>query len=165
MDDDRLAERAALAELKASYFRYLDTKRWSSWRELFTDDMVFYNESAPVPTGSDPMTTSGDDFVEMVSRRLENSVTVHQGHMPELRLIDDGHAEGVWAMFDWVDSSGSGGTSMQGFGHYHEQYVKGTDGKWRIRELRITRLRTDLTAGTGAVPPKVEPWKRPLSPS
>ncbi len=163
--DDRLAERAALQELKASYFRYLDTKRWASWRELFTDDMVFYNDSAPVPAETEPMTTSGDDFVEMVSSVLENAVTVHQGHMPELRFIDDGHAQGIWAMFDWVDSSGSGGTSMQGFGHYHEQYVKGADGGWRIRELRLTRLRTDLTAGTGAVPPKVEPWKRSLSSS
>jgi SnoaL-like domain len=165
MHEDRLSERAALQELKASYFRYLDTKRWASWRELFTDDMVFYNDDAPVPTSTEPMTANGDDFVEMVSSVLEHAVTVHQGHMPELRFVDDHHAEGIWAMFDWVDSSGSGGTSMQGFGHYHEQYVKGDDGKWRIRGLRLTRLRTDLTAGTGAVPPKVEPWKRSLSPS
>src|SRR5262249_23203751 len=154
-----------LQELKASYFRYMDTKRWASWRELFTDDMVFYNDDVPVPTSTEAMTSSGDDFVEMVSLALEHSVTVHQGHMPELRFVDDSHAEGIWAMFDWVDSSGSGGTSMQGFGHYYEQYVKGDDGKWRIRELRLTRLRTDLTAGTGAVPPKVEPWKRSVSPS
>jgi hypothetical protein len=64
-----------------------------------------------------------------------------------------------------VDSSGRGGTSTQGFGHYHDRYVKGDDGNWRITELRLTRLRTDLTEATGAVPPKVEPWKRPVSAS
>ena len=85
--------------------------------------------------------------------------------MPELRFTDQENANGIWAMFDWVDSSGSGGTSMQGFGHYHEHYVKGDDGSWRIKELRLTRLRTDLTTATGAVPPKVEPWKRPVSAS
>jgi hypothetical protein len=163
MNEDRPEDRLALKELKASYFRYLDTKRWAAWRELFTNDMVFYADDAPVPTETQPMTTNGDDFVEMVSSVLADAVTVHQGHMPELRFTDATNANGIWAMFDWVDSSGSGGNSMQGFGHYHEHYVKGGDGKWRIKELRLTRLRTDLTAGTGAVPPKVEPWKRPVA--
>jgi hypothetical protein len=163
MEDGRAADRAALQELKASYFRYLDTKKWASWRELFTDDMVFYNDAASVPTTTQPTTRGGDEFVEMVSSLLVDAVTVHQGHMPETRFIDDRNANGIWAMYDWVDSSGSEGTSVQGFGHYHEHYVKGDDGTWRIRELRLTRLRTDLTAGTGAVPPKVEPWKRTVS--
>jgi hypothetical protein len=160
--DERLGDRLALQELKASYFRFLDTKQWASWRELFTDDMVFYNDSTPVPTETEPMTAGGDDFVEMVSATLATAVTVHQGHMPELGFVDDDHAHGIWAMFDWVDSSGSGGSSMQGFGHYHERYVRGTDGRWRIAELRLTRLRTDLTAPTGAVPPTVAPWTRPV---
>lgn len=161
MDDDRLADRLALQELKGSYFRYLDTKQWAAWRELFTDDMVFYNDSGPLPETTEAMTPSGDDFVEMVSETLKDAVTVHQGHMPELRFTDERNAHGIWAMFDWVDSSGSGGWSMQGFGHYHEHYVKGDDGRWRIKELRLTRLRVDQTAATGAVPPKVEPWRRP----
>jgi SnoaL-like domain len=163
MDDARLTDRTSLQELKASYFRYLDTKQWASWRKLFTDDMVFYADETPIPTTTEAMTSSGDEFVEMVSTVLVDAVTVHQGHMPEIYLTDDRNANGIWAMFDWVDSSGSGGSAMQGFGHYHEQYVKGDDGKWRIRELRLTRLRTDQTATTGAVPPKVAPWKRPPS--
>jgi len=160
MDDNHLADRVGLQELKASYFRYLDTKQWDSWRELFTDDMVFYVDSASVPTETQPMTTSGDDFVEMVSSTLVDAVTVHQGHMPELRFVDERTANGIWAMYDWVDRSGSGGDSMQGFGHYHEHYVKGNDGKWRIKELRLTRLRTDQTATSTLVPPQVAPWKQ-----
>jgi SnoaL-like domain len=159
MDDDHLADRVGLQELKASYFRYLDTKQWDSWRELFTDDMVFYADSASVPTEPQPMTTSGDDFVEMVSSTLADAVTVHQGHMPELRFVDERTANGIWAMYDWVDRSGSGGDSMQGFGHYHEHYVKGDDGKWRIKELRLTRLRTDRTAISALAPLQVTPWK------
>jgi hypothetical protein len=165
MDEDRWKDRVALQELKASYFRYLDPKQWASWRELFTDDMVFFNDSTPTPTETRPMTTSGDDFVEMVSSVLAQAVTVHQGHMPELRFVDERNANGIWAMYDWVDSSGNGGTSMQGYGHYHEHYVKGGDGKWRIQELRLTRLRTDNTAATGATPPTVEPWNRSVTSS
>jgi hypothetical protein len=163
MDDDRQADRTALQELKASYFRFLDTKKWASWRELFTDDMVFFNDDAAIPTSTEPMTAGGDDFVEMVSSTLANAVTVHQGHMPELRFVDERNATGVWAMFDWVDSSGSGGgSSMQGFGHYHEQYRKGDDGRWRIAELRLTRLRVDSSPPTGAVT-NVAPWTRSVS--
>lgn len=160
MDGERLNDRQALQELKATYFRLLDTKQWAAWRELFTDDMVFDAELGPgMP--AQRMTSNGDDFVEMVSEQLKDAVTVHQGHMPEHTFLDERHATGVWAMFDWVDSSGSGGGSMQGFGHYHEHYFKGEDGRWRIRELTLTRLRVDQTAATGAVPPKVAPWKRP----
>jgi hypothetical protein len=83
--------------------------------------------------------------------------------MPELRFDDDRNAHGVWAMFDWVDSSGSGGGSMQGFGHYYEHYVKDDDGRWRIKELRLTRLRMDQTAPTGAVPPANTPWHRAVT--
>jgi hypothetical protein len=159
MADDRFDDRVALQTLKAMYFRLLDTKQWGAWRELFTDDMVFDIELA---AGSEPMRLAhgGDDFVEMVSEQLKDAVTVHQGHMPEHTFVDDRTARGIWAMFDWVDSSGSGGGSMQGFGHYHETYVKGDDGRWRIKELKLTRLRTDETAPSGAVPPQVAPWKR-----
>lgn len=160
MDDDRLADRRALQELKARYFRFLDTKQWAAWRELFTDDMLFDIELA-AGDAAQRMSSSGDDFVEMVSQQLKDSVTVHQGHMPEHTFLDDRNATGKWAMFDWVDSSGSGGGNMQGFGHYHEHYVKGDDGQWRIGELLLTRLRVDQVPSTGAVPPKVEPWKRP----
>ena len=55
MDDRIRAELMALEELKARYFLYMDTKQWEKWRELFTDDMVFYNEDTPVPTTTEPM--------------------------------------------------------------------------------------------------------------
>jgi hypothetical protein len=46
-------------------------------------------------------------------------------------------------MFDWVDHQSDPETSMQGYGHYVEDYEKGADGTWRIKNLRLTRLRTD----------------------
>lgn len=160
--DEHRHDRVALQELKARYVRYLDTKQWASWRELFTDDMVFFADAAPVPTETEAMTTSGDEFVEMVSATLADAVTVHQGHTPELRFLDDRTAEGIWAMFDWVDRSGSGGSSTQGEGHSHERDGRGDDGRWRIAELRLTRLRTEVTSPTGAVPAPVAPWTRPV---
>ncbi|WP_350223999.1 nuclear transport factor 2 family protein [Pseudarthrobacter sp. fls2-241-R2A-168] len=36
--DDLLAVEA-IKQLKGNYFRYLDTKHWEAWRQLFTDDL------------------------------------------------------------------------------------------------------------------------------
>ena len=32
---------------------------------------------------------------------------------------------------------------LHGFGHYHETYAKGDDGRWRIAKLRLERIRID----------------------
>jgi hypothetical protein len=32
---------------------------------------------------------------------------------------------------------------LQGYGHYIEEYKKGEDGQWRIKQIRLTRIRVD----------------------
>jgi hypothetical protein len=141
---DRWNDVFSLYQLKSKYFRCLDTKQWADWRLLFTDDMVFYNEDSAVPTSTTPTIEGGDAFVAEVSRLLMNATTVHHGHMPEIAFSSPTEATGVWAMYDWVDNQAEH-TSMQGFGHYYERYRK-ESGQWRIYELRLTRLRVDVTS-------------------
>jgi SnoaL-like domain len=129
----------AIRLLKARYFRLLDTKDWIGWRELFTDDLTFYLDSTPLPSSTTPLRRGADDFVNYVSAALASCTTVHQGHMPEIEVVDEHAARGIWAMFDWVKDAGHGEPRI-GYGHYHELYEKGTDGRWRIKELRLTRL-------------------------
>ncbi|MGD9795140.1 MAG: nuclear transport factor 2 family protein, partial [Acidimicrobiia bacterium] len=131
------------------------------WRDLFTDDMVFYMEDALLPTTTEPITSSGDDFVEYVSDLLTTAVTVHHGHMPEIEILSDRTAQGVWAMFDHVDDMAKG-FAIKGAGHYHEQYARGDDGKWRIHELRLTRIRVDAVEPTSPAIAREWPpaWKR-----
>jgi hypothetical protein len=159
---DRAAEASGIALLKARYFRLLDTKQWPAWRTLFTDDMEFFvDRESPVPVATTPISSGGDAFVEHVSRLLATSVTVHHGHMPEIEFEDEGTARGIWAMFDLVEDV-SARKALAGYGHYHERYVKGPDGAWRIRRLHLTRLRVDevpaLHFGSVRSP---EPWNRP----
>ena len=130
----------AIQMLKARYFRLMDTKKWREMRELFTDDMVFFHDRVPGKTDSEPASRSGDEFIANLSVLLASALTIHQGHMPEIEILDEKHARGVWAMFDHVEGT-SDGRSFQGLGHYHERYEKGDDGRWRIKELRLTRLR------------------------
>jgi hypothetical protein len=70
-------------------------------------------------------------------------VTVHQGYLPEIELTGEGTATGIWAMADYVETRGEHPIRLRGYGHYHERYAKEHDGRWRIAELQLTRLRVD----------------------
>jgi hypothetical protein len=159
MTFDRQADLYAIQQLKSRYFRYLDTKAWDLWRSLFTDDLVFFIEDSALPKTTTPEQTSGDSFVASVSTTLQKAVTVHHGHMPDIEFSGSDEATGVWAMYDWVDNPEQG-FAIQGWGHYHEKYRRGADGNWRIAELRLTRLRTDVVEPSrpGGERPWPPPW-------
>jgi ketosteroid isomerase-like protein len=101
MGTNRAEDILDIHQLKSRYFRFMDTKDWARWRELFTDDLVFYIEDSVFPETTEPTTVGGDAFVEYVSQVLLTAVTVHQGHMPDIEFTEDGEARGIWAMFDW----------------------------------------------------------------
>jgi hypothetical protein len=135
MDAATLAEIEAIKQLKARYFRLLDTKQWDAWRDVFSDDFT-----AEVHGGSihEPIHfASPEELVASNRKILADVATVHHGHMPEISLTGPDTASGVWAMMDIVNL----GDGFRGYGHYHEEYVK-QGGRWRIRRLRLTRLYT-----------------------
>lgn len=130
----------AIEQLKARYFRLLDTKDWDGFRDLFTDDVV-----VDVAGDGGGVIEGADAFLAMLVPTLADVVTVHHGHMPEIELTSPTTATGIWAMEDllrWPE--GAPISEVHGWGHYHETYVK-TAGAWRIASLRLTRLRRDAT--------------------
>lgn len=134
----------AIKQLKARYFRLLDTKQWAAWRMIFTNDASFEGTSRPFD--------GPDDFCASTSAWLDSAVTVHQGHTPEIEILDESNARGIWAMHDHVqfaDPIASGAyAGMNGFighGYYHEHY-RCDEGVWKISFLRLTRLRVDPIA-------------------
>ena len=155
MEDEHLGDLYSIQRLKARYFRYLDTKAWDQFRGLFTDDAAFYFSddsdfhagNSGTPKRATREFSGGDKFVQRVSRILQTAVTVHHGHMPEIEFIGPDRATGIWSMNDWVDDF-ENRYAMQGYGHYHEKYEKQDDGNWRISQLRLTRLRTDMLEAT-----------------
>ena len=127
----------AIKQLKARYFRTMDTKDWAAMRHVFTDDVVVDTTES----GGD-IVTGADDFLAFLQETLGDVVTVHQGHMPEIDVTSPTTASGVWALEDalkWPN-----GMELHGYGHYHETYEK-VDGAWRIKTLKLTRLRMDFT--------------------
>jgi uncharacterized protein (TIGR02246 family) len=122
----------AIKQLKARYFRTMDTKDWAGMRQVFTDDVVMDTTESG---GS--VITGADEFIAFLRQALDGAVTVHHGHMPEVELNSATTATGIWALEDWVrwDSGG-----IHGFGHYYETYEK-AGGTWRIKSSTLTRLR------------------------
>lgn len=130
----------AIRQLKARYFRTMDTKDWAGMRQVFADDVVMDTSEA-----GGEVVTGADEFMTFLEAALAGAVTVHHGHMPEIELTSPTTARGVWALQDvirWPD-----GNEMTGYGHYHETYRK-IDGEWRITSSRLSRLRVDFTRGS-----------------
>lgn len=135
MTDDDAAQIEAITQLKARYFRLMDTKDWDGLAQVFTDDVVI-----DVSGEGGGVTTGVAEYLPFLRENIEHVTTVHHGHMPEIELTSPTTATGIWAMEDelwWPE--GSPITHMHGYGHYHETYERTADG-WRIKTLTLTRL-------------------------
>jgi hypothetical protein len=135
-----LLDHEAIKSCKARYFRHMDTKNWDEWSLVFTlDAHMEVPEAGMVVDGRAAI-------VHQVSTALQGTTTVHHGHMPEIVLTGPDTARGIWAMEDYVEfPPGADGArvGLRGYGHYHEEYRRDTDGQWRIARLHLSRLRID----------------------
>lgn len=137
MDAKPFEDIEQIKQLKARYFRLIDTKQWQAWGELFSEDVhVVYQGPHP-----EIRCEGRAELVARVSAALAQAVTVHHGHMPEIELTSPTTATGIWAMFDIVRSPR---LNFRGYGHYEEEYVKQA-GTWRIKKLLLTRLHCEVT--------------------
>lgn len=139
----------AIRNLKARYFRLMDTKQWDALRQVFTSDMRVVTPEGAV------YVESGAAYAESLRHSLEHAVSCHQGLTAEIEILDDGTATGIWAMQDVIEwqtaHPRAGWKAILGRGHYHETY-RIEDGAWRIATLTLTRIRLDVTwpGGTAA---------------
>jgi SnoaL-like domain len=135
-----------VAQLKARYFRLLDTKDWDGWIENFTPDAVMDMSGEPAAFGATEVSAEDamvyvyrgrDAIKESVSTSLMKVDSCHHGHVCEFTLVSPTVARGIWSMEDIIRYKDSGG--FRGYGHYHDTYVK-VDGRWKIAATKIVRL-------------------------
>jgi uncharacterized protein (TIGR02246 family) len=134
----------SIKQLKARYFRTLDSKDWPAMRQVFADDVVVDT----IASGGSVM-VGADEFVEFLQQTLGEAITVHHGHMPEIQLTSETTATGIWALQDtiiWPD-----GSRLLGFGHYYESYEL-TENGWRIKALTLTRLHMEVSSPQSEAP-------------
>jgi len=128
-----------IKQLKARYFRLLDTKRWEEWGQVFTTDVRMEVPEAAVELDGRAA------VVDNVSAALAGTQTVHHGHMPEIEITGPDTARGTWAMYDfveWPPDADGNRVGLNGYGHYFEEY-RVEDGAWRIARTRLVRIRVD----------------------
>jgi hypothetical protein len=125
----------AIKQLKARYFRMMDTKNWDGLAAVFTDDVEI-----DMTGEGGGITRSVAEYMPFLRENIETVTTVHHGHMPEIELTSATTATGIWSMEDelWWPEGGPM-RYLHGYGHYHESYEKTADG-WRIKTMTLTRL-------------------------
>ncbi len=139
---ERLEAIEAIRQLKARYFRCMDTKDWEGFGAVFAHDAEL---DISQDLGDNPAPIVGrEPIVRLVRRAVTDATTIHHGHMPEITIESADSATGVWAMEDhlfWPE--GAPLRSMHGYGHYHERYRRTSEG-WQIAAMALTRLRVDV---------------------
>jgi hypothetical protein len=143
---ERLEAIEEIKQLKARYFRCMDTKDWDGFTSVFAPNarMDVSGELGDGAADSGGVTTGNREIAAFVRASIDDVTTVHHGHMPEIDVTSPTSATGTWAMEDhlwWPEDSPI--SKMHGHGHYHETYEK-LDGRWLITSTTLTRLRTDV---------------------
>lgn len=153
-DTEKLLAIEEIKKLKARYFRAVDTKDIELFRSVFVEDVIcdFRGSATDPATGINYAPEATAEAHTSVKTVLDGAeaffstvISVHHGHMPEIEIIGTDTAKGIWAMVDLLQftTPGSPAKGMDGYGHYHETYVK-LGGEWKIKTLKLTRLRLDF---------------------
>ncbi|MBO0144594.1 nuclear transport factor 2 family protein [Agrobacterium sp. Ap1] len=131
---------------KARYCRYIDTKQWDEFQELFLNEP--YIRFMDTEGQTIHAFASLDDFVTTSARYLEGARTIHQVHNAEMERVSDREVNAIWSMEDYlvfprVDQTRP--ASMHGYGHYHETWhLEG--GEWRIARLELRRTILEIAS-------------------
>ena len=137
-----------ISTLKARYFRFVDQKDWSGLAALFTQDVcldatyakgVYAAESKDDPRPAPLVIEGRQNVLDAIRQAVGPYVTVHHGFMPELELLSEDEATGIWAMHDEIFDV-TGKMILIGDGHYLERYRK-IGPQWAIASLQLIRLR------------------------
>lgn len=156
MDEvERLGAIEAIKQVKARYFRGVDTSQGELVRSILAEDCVLDYMGCC----TDPAT--GRDFLPAMNVVMRGAaswssggfarmgiVSAHHGHNSEITITSGVTAEAIWSMTDRLFMpAGAPFAVMTGYGYYHETYEKTggekTGGHWKIKTLRISRTRVE----------------------
>lgn len=148
----KFADYLAITDLKARYFRAVDTQDWASLEGIFTADASFSGFGFGLKRGS-------ANLVSTLSKALAEVESQHQGFNPSFSVTTDGIVRGVWSMRDelhWSKTSHTlsdpnvpGMTGIAGRGFYEDEYLR-IDGTWRINSSKLIRTRVEALTATGS---------------
>jgi len=150
----RLLAMEEIRQLKARYFRLMDTRDYEAMAEVFCEDAVFdcSEGSSVTPVGGStngvvgPIVRNRDAIMAWIRSAFAHATCVHHGHCHEVTVDSDTEAHGVIAMEDRIRGLDRATPFMHAAGYYHERY-RFENGAWRIAQTKLVRLfRDDLRA-------------------
>ena len=137
---ERLVAKDEITQLKARYFRCIDTKDWAGIAACFVPEAT-----ATYPTKE---CADRDAILAFLTESLTpDLVTMHHGHHPEIR-IDGDRATGTWYLHDQVYAPAHD-FALEGAALYDDRYVR-TSAGWRMSHTGYERIfeKSGTTSGT-----------------
>jgi ketosteroid isomerase-like protein len=126
----------AIKKLKAKYWSSVDAQQWEALADCCSEDMVFENPFFGRMEGR-------DYIIKVLKRAMRNVKTAHQGHNPDIDIVDNSSAQGTWALNDCVGQADQQFT--RGYGRYEDDYVK-ENGAWKIKKSALTYVFQEKSA-------------------
>lgn len=143
-DLERLVAIEAIKQLKSRRDRAVDMKDWKTLEALHAPDHQSFVE------GFEPW-RSAAEMIRNVRASLQDVVSVHQCHTPDITFESATRARGIWAMQDYLSwKQGDQDHWLRGHGFYEEVYEK-RDGEWVYVWRRLTRLKVDMSEGADPI--------------
>ncbi len=123
-----------IKQLKARYFRFVDTCDLQGLKTVFTDDAEAYFKG-----GDYEFSLQGWPQLEAFYREAftPSKFGMHTGHHPEIDVEGD-TATGIWYLQDTFINLETN-TTITGSALYDDKYVK-VDGVWRLQYTGYKRL-------------------------
>lgn len=132
MQDEQQIEQ--IRQMKYRYFRAVDTHNWALFADCFSADATAaYNSGKLSATGREAITS-------MISESMDKPLllTLHQGHHPEIVLLNDREAEGTWHLQDRVIIE-EYQLILEGAAIYSDRYIN-IDGQWLHSHIGYERI-------------------------
>jgi hypothetical protein len=123
-----------IKQLKARYFRFLDTANIEGLKTVFSHDAQAHFKSSQYD-----FELEGWDALEAFYKKsfTEESFGMHNGHHPEITVTGD-TASGIWYLQD-IFINLKYNVTIMGSALYHDEYKK-VDGEWKICKTGYDRL-------------------------
>ena len=131
----QLSDLEDIRQLKARYFRCIDTGAESELATLFTDDVAI-----DLKGGGYRLQVNGRaDMVDFIGSSFNSDiVAMHHGHTPEIAFVGADEAKGTWYLQDrFIDSHR--GTDTVGSSLYYDTYRRTAEG-WKIAASEYERV-------------------------
>ncbi len=134
-DIQRLMDIEAIKQLKHAYFRCIDTANFAELATIFHEDVCVHFVG-----GAYEWKLQGREeyLASLKGAFTRESVGHHNGHHPEIQILSETEATGIWYLADsmWVLNFNffTTGTAI-----YWDRYLK-VDGRWTIKDTSYERI-------------------------